>query len=324
MRTKTLRGFTLVELLVVIAIIGVLVALLLPAIQAAREAARRNQCVNNLKQMGIAMQMHHDAKKYFPAGRTNTSPGPGTATERLGVSWAFDLLPYVEQSAIHSSLVNTARVDDIQNSRAMRSPVVVFYCPSRRSPAADRDFDNDDTAPAEEHRNVAAGGDYAGSAGMHHDFSKSSSTLTDEYLATEGALYTRSQVSIRNASDGTANTIAIGEKYKLTEDEARNQAGFDGNRLHYFQADTAFFAGDNLETIISGTECGLAHGGSGGLPTTCGNNSLREQFGSNHAQVCNFVFLDGHVQSIPVSVDVITLQRLSMIGDGQIVDTSNL
>jgi prepilin-type processing-associated H-X9-DG protein len=205
----------------------------------------------------------------------------------------------------------------------MRSPVDVFFCPTRRNPAADRDFDNDDAAPAEEHRNVAAGGDYAGSAGMYHDFSKSS-TNTDEYLATEGTLYSRSQVSIRNASDGTANTIAIGEKYKLTEDEARNQSGFDENRLHYFQADTAFFAGDNLETIISGTECGLAHGGSTGLPTTCDKDDLREQFGSNHAQVCNFVFLDGHVQSIQQSVDVVTLQRLSMIGDGQVVETNNL
>src|SRR5690606_39193423 len=132
---------TLVELLVVIAIIGVLVALLLPAIQAAREAARRNQCVNNLKQMGIALQMHHDAKKNFPAGRTNTNAGPGTATSPLGVSWAFGLLPYMEQNTIYDSLVNTARVDDALNSLAMRSPVSVFYCPSRRNPIADRDFD---------------------------------------------------------------------------------------------------------------------------------------------------------------------------------------
>jgi prepilin-type N-terminal cleavage/methylation domain-containing protein/prepilin-type processing-associated H-X9-DG protein len=323
MRAKKLRGFTLVELLVVIAIIGVLVALLLPAIQAAREAARRNQCVNNLKQMGIALQMHHDAKKSFPAGRTNSSPGPGSATDPLGVSWGFELLPYVEQTAIHDALVNTARLDDMLHARAMRSPVDVFYCPSRRQPAADRDFDNDDQAPAEASRGVAAGGDYSGSAGIYNDFSLKADA-TDAYLLTEGTLYSKSKVNIRNASDGTATTFAIGEKYKLTEDEARNQTGFDENRLHYFQADTAFFPGDNLETIISGTECGLAHGGTAGLPSTCDKDDLRRQFGSNHPAICNFVFLDGHVQGVQQSVDLTTLQRLAMIADGQVVETSNL
>jgi prepilin-type N-terminal cleavage/methylation domain-containing protein/prepilin-type processing-associated H-X9-DG protein len=323
MRAKKLRGFTLVELLVVIAIIGVLVALLLPAIQAAREAARRNQCVNNLKQMGIALQMHHDSKKTFPAGRTNTTRGPGSATDPLGVSWAFQLLPSMEQRTIFDSLVNNATVDDLKNAQAMRSPVDVFYCPSRRNPVADRDFDKNDEAPADEHRAIAAGGDYAGSGGLYNGFIKDP-LQTDVYLLTEGTLYTRSAVSIRNASDGTASTFAIGEKYKLTEDEARNQTGFDEGRLHYFQADTAFFPGDNEETILSGTECGLAHGGSVGLPTTCDKDDLRKQFGSNHAQICNFVFLDGHVQGVSQSVDLTTLQRLSMIGDGNVVDATNL
>src|SRR5262245_4425854 len=86
------RGFTLVELLVVIAIIGVLVALLLPAIQAAREAARRSQCANNLKQLGLAVQLHHDAKRAFPTGRNST--------DTRSVSWAYYCLPYMEQQAM--------------------------------------------------------------------------------------------------------------------------------------------------------------------------------------------------------------------------------
>ena len=83
------RGFTLVELLVVIAIIGVLVALLLPAVQAAREAARRNSCVNHLKQIGLAVQNYHDSLGQYPSGRE--------AVDMRAVSWAFNLLPYLEQ-----------------------------------------------------------------------------------------------------------------------------------------------------------------------------------------------------------------------------------
>src|SRR5215475_8654036 len=102
-------GFTLVELLVVIAIIGILVAFLLPAIQAAREAARRTQCQNNLKQIGLAVQSHHDTRKAFPMGRNRI--------DQFAVSWAFFLLPYMEETSIYNSWDGTARVDDPKNSQ---------------------------------------------------------------------------------------------------------------------------------------------------------------------------------------------------------------
>ena len=96
MRTRIARtGFTLVELLVVIAIIGILVAFLLPAVQAAREASRRSQCQNNLKQIGVAVQNHHDARRAFPMGRNGIN--------QFAVSWAFFLLPYLEETAIYNS-----------------------------------------------------------------------------------------------------------------------------------------------------------------------------------------------------------------------------
>ena len=87
-------GFTLVEVLVVIAIIGILVAFLLPAIQAARESARRTQCQNNLKQIGVAVQNHHDTRKQFPMGRNRF--------DQYAVSWAFFLLPYMEETAVYN------------------------------------------------------------------------------------------------------------------------------------------------------------------------------------------------------------------------------
>ena len=102
----------MIELLVVIAIIGVLVALLLPAIQAARESARRSECQNQLKQQGLAIQMHHDVTQRYPMGRDRF--------DQFGVSWAFQLLPHLEELAVYQGRVATARVDDDVNAEAMR------------------------------------------------------------------------------------------------------------------------------------------------------------------------------------------------------------
>src|SRR5687767_10640340 len=97
------RGFTLVELLVVIAIIGILIALLLPAVQAAREAARRMQCSSNLKQIGLALHKYHDSFKAFPIGALTTAAGTGNATAGDWV-WTTTILPHIEQEAIFTNL----------------------------------------------------------------------------------------------------------------------------------------------------------------------------------------------------------------------------
>src|SRR5829696_980857 len=102
-RVKPLRGFTLIELLVVIAIIAVLIALLLPAVQAAREAARRSQCVNNLKQMGLAMHNYHSVIGTFPMGNARAFEAPGVVTDWGTFSAHAMLLPYVEQQALYNS-----------------------------------------------------------------------------------------------------------------------------------------------------------------------------------------------------------------------------
>ena len=149
------RGFTLIELLVVIAVIGILISLLLPAVQAARESARRASCQNNLRQIGIAVQSAHDNSGHYPTGRNGV--------DQFAVSWSFELLPFLEQQNVFESHVPTERVDAPANSQAMRTAVSTYYCPSRRSPAADRDFDNDGFATTTP--GVAAGGDYAANAG---------------------------------------------------------------------------------------------------------------------------------------------------------------
>ena len=288
-------AFTLVELLVVIAIIGVLVALLLPAIQAAREAARRSQCANNLKQLGVATQLHHNAKRDFPMGRNGA--------DTKSVSWAFFVLPYMEQSAIYNSYKKTLDVFDDGNSMAMRTPVPTFFCPSRRPPAADRDFDNNDeptTKPG-----VAAGGDYAANAGEELD------AEGDKYdPANNGPIFTRSMINEKHVTDGLSNTLGLGEKY-ITELVAEDETPPAEGREHAYRGDSAIFAGDSRDTVIRGTDDGFPQG----VPDDDDN----ERFGSEHGQQTHFVLLDGSVRLVSFSLDEHVYEALGNIGDDEAI-----
>lgn len=121
------NGFTLVELLVVIAIIGVLVALLLPAVQAAREAARRTQCKNNLRQLGLALHNHHDSKGAFPPGIVMTGPCCDTITLS---GWSIEILPYMEDATLRSLYNPQLSNGDIFNQSVRETYVPVHHCPS--------------------------------------------------------------------------------------------------------------------------------------------------------------------------------------------------
>lgn len=294
------RAFTLVELLVVIAIIGVLVALLLPAVQAAREASRKSQCKNNLKQIGLAVQMHHDTRKQFPTGRTSQV--------QQGASWAFLLLPYMEQKAIYDAYDASVPVFDDLNALAMRSPVATYFCPSRRSPSADRDFDNNNATPLV--TAAAAGGDYAANAGVHYRYGS-----TDEPLKFEdpglvaGPIFSFSRIKGRMVEDGLSNTLAVGERHIPVDLEVAAE------KEDQKSGDTAFFAGDSPETIFGGTEKGLATGYE---------DKSDDKFGSEHGDIVHFTFLDGHVSGLNADIDQTTLHHLSAISDGQVIDISEL
>ncbi len=129
--SKQVKGFTLVELLVVIAIIGILVALLLPAIQAAREAARRTQCKDNLKNIGLAILNHEDSLKVFPTGgvtwglsiEDSIENGRPVGTAKMGLGWAYQILPYMEEQSLHN-ITTTAQMASVA--------VPLYICPSRR------------------------------------------------------------------------------------------------------------------------------------------------------------------------------------------------
>ena len=291
------HGFTLVELLVVIAIIGILVALLLPAVQAARESARRTQCVNNLKQIGLALQTYHDSVGHFPTGRVERN--------ELGVSWAFELLPYMEQSNIYDAWVPTEAVFAEANIAAMRTPVDTYYCPSRRSPVADRNFDdNSSTSPV---TGVAAGGDYAASAGVEHNFDGDLDE-GEELEQVAGVIHTFSKISGRQVTDGLSNTLAVGGRHIPP---ARTDV--EPQMVQFHQGDTAFFASDRPTTIFA--EWDIARGP---------NDESNDEFGSEHGEVVNFVFLDGHVANISRQVEDQVFHPLCTYADGQIVSIGDL
>jgi prepilin-type N-terminal cleavage/methylation domain-containing protein/prepilin-type processing-associated H-X9-DG protein len=295
-------AFTLVELLVVIAIIGILVALLLPAIQAAREAARRNECQNHLKQIGLAIQNYHDTEKAFPMGRDRT--------DQFGVSWAFRLLPQLEETTMYASRVKTKRVDDAANDTAMRTPVQVYACPSRRTAAADRNFDNNDTPPLPEAIGVASLGDYAGNAGYSYTTGMEkvvADTFTTDLVNTAeaGPIYSGSKISGRRVEDGLSNTLAVGERHIPPADSNRPP-----EMQEYGQGDTAFLSGDTPYTTLRGCADGLATGQ---------DDASNTKFGGPHPGVVMFVYLDGHVAPVSDSIDVDTLKALSTIAGGETV-----
>jgi len=287
----SLRGFTLVELLVVIAIIGVLVGLLLPAVQAAREAGRRMQCGNNLKQIGLAIGAAHDAKKVYPTGRKTR--------ENTDYSWAFRLLPHMEEQATYDAWKPSLPASDAANSRAMRSPVATYFCPSRRGPAADRNFDNNNSVPPADSLRVAAGGDYAANAGTYFNYSTAANGSLDPKLA--GPIHTFSNVRSAQVTDGLSKTFAVGDRHLPPTIPGA------GSMDDYNKGDTAFFAADTPHTLFRDTYRGLADS----LADT--NN---RKFGSLHTGITQFVFLDGHVDALSNSTSRDVLRMYSAIGDG--------
>ena len=296
------RAFTLVELLVVIAIIGVLVALLLPAIQAARESARRAACKNNLRQVGIALQNYHDTYGNFPSARTG-KPQFSSGTDQFAVSWALLLLPFCEGQDQFDAWDPSQRVDSDLNAVAMRTPVAAFYCPTRRGPATDRDFDNNGGPSLVQA--AAAGGDYGANSGVSTRTGMESFNQGDFDAERFGPMYTQSEVSARRVTDGLSKTFAVGEKYLPPE-----IPNADPGTEDFLRGDAAFFAGDARHTVIRRSSAGFPDGP---------DDTYRGQFGSDHDNLSHFAFLDASVRVIPHDIDVDLLMSLSAVGDGGFV-----
>jgi prepilin-type N-terminal cleavage/methylation domain-containing protein len=346
------KAFTLVELLVVIAIIGILVALLLPAVQAAREAARRSSCQNNLKQLGVAGQMFVDTYKFFPsAGWGDWWVGcpDQPMGERQPGSWGYQLLSFIEEAS-RAQVGQGFRCGDA-NSRAaigkmVATPISVFYCPSRR-PAqayiwANTSNANFDPPP------LAGKSDYAGNIGDQNfvgtDVGPTSIANYDSHgwkysgpsfvaaiyprskcsTGHTGIVFQRSTIGFKKITDGSSKTYFVGEKSV--------QTGYyvDAYALNDDQSMYNGWDKDNVRsTAISFLPSGAVNLGVSYPPIPDsevmeGVGRYQWAFGSAHASGWGAVFCDGSVHFLSYDMDLTMHRDLGNRQDGNALDTSQL
>ena len=313
------KGFTLVELLVVIAIIGILVGLLLPAVQAARAAARRMQCSNNLKQLGLAVQNYNDAHKCVPAGFITNYPAGAlntaammSVTQRTHWSWGAFILPYIEQTALYNTLnPGQSSMDAILATpiglAALTTPIPAFVCPSDTGPALNNfnqtisDNPADANAPWYNRYVTSNGTDRIAIAKSNYVMSACSSVSTTppiwpQYGPATGVAWLNSRCRFADLTDGTSNTILIGER------------AFRFNNLTV-GAGTALGFSSTVNT--PGTSAGIKAAATGVLGLAynginwSANNRIHQPRGysSNHTGGAQFVLNDGSVHFISESID---------------------
>lgn len=303
-RADRSSGFTLVELLVVMAVIGILVGLLMPAVQMVRESARRTSCQNNLKQMGLAVQNHHDTVGRIPAARGYDG----------FLTWPVYLMPFLEQQAFQDQLDLKAKYA-AQDPAVLQIPMSVLFCPTRRGPGEISSFE-------QKAEPVGAVGDYAGNAGTPEHFPTfiwadvigepdgvfSSGLYVDNPVVSNRLVNgMKGRYRLADVTDGLTQTVFIGEKAVSTFGETQPGGWGDGSIYNGEEPGTAMRLG--------GPGFGLARTirieapGPGAIPV----------FGSYHPQLVNFSMGDGSVQGLSVDTDEETLRRLCSRNDGSTV-----
>jgi prepilin-type N-terminal cleavage/methylation domain-containing protein/prepilin-type processing-associated H-X9-DG protein len=311
-------AFTLVELLVVIAIIGILVALLLPAVQSARESARRVQCTNNLKQLSLGCLMHESTHKHFPTGGWNWywsgDPDRGFGNRQPG-GWTYTVLPFIEQSALFelgAGLSVAAKKPEFKKRGS--APVGTFYCPSRRRPnALKNQYDTYNSDPV----SLAARTDYAGNSGTDQSawwsgvptnggdpsFADGPSYVYPKYDGT-GLIFSLSMVRMNDITDGTSNTYILGEKYLNADHYDDSVEGTDNNPTYAgFDWDWQRWQGAGIRRDRKGL-------------------SDWNSFGSPHPAGATMAFCDGSVRHIIYNIDLNTHTNLCHKSDGIATDGS--
>ncbi len=293
------RGFTLIELLVVIAIIAILIALLLPAVQQAREAARRTQCKNNLKQIGLALHNYHDTHRVFPPGWIAVIGGVPSAHEGTsGVGWGTGILPYLEQNNIYQQFNASLPLTDPANALFLKSQIAGYKCPSDPQP----DFFaimEEGGGPVLAELPIA---NYIGCFGTEELGGCENSPGTLPVLANgtckgNGAFYHNSSVRIAAITDGTTNTFLVGERRTRRElDWMTSWPGMIAEGEEAFQR-----------------ICGSAD------HTPNHPDHHFDDFSSPNTGGAQFCLGDGSVRFISENIDVGVYQSLATIQGGEVV-----
>ena len=321
------RGFTLIELLVVIAIIAVLIALLLPAVQSAREAARRIQCTNNLKQMGLALHNYEGAIGSFPSGEISVLVNPNWTIPagncnafpaELGPGWSLFALafPYLEQQVLANALNFNVGIADPSNQTVRSTQVAVYACPSDSPPAQVSMYTCGspptagsvptalltDTAPSS----------YVGVLGGGNSNNPDPLCGCYEWQPFNGMFHRNSRVRVSSITDGTSNTVGVGER-----DSRFVQSSWVG--------------------VLPGAEViynpAMGHGCTNWRPaitavvvhsrqyTVNSPSASPAAFHTLHPGGGNFLFMDGSVRFIKNSVDLNTMRALCTRNYGEVISS---
>lgn len=312
---KKRRGFTLIELLVVISIIALLVALILPAVQQAREAARKTQCRNHLKQLALALHNYHDSHQVFPPGGVAIDPAKhvvicasgigfgaidvwaeaSAGAGKQGNSWMLHILPYIDQANRYNQWDFTKSVSD--NAAVAERNIPSFYCPSRRNGIRSKDI-------AIMFQNWSAGGnDYGGCVGGcngWHDCGAHESWVVPDGNRPagpcKGIFQVNSNIRMAHITDGASNTFMLGELQRLNEGKD-NTTSRDGWAVG---AVSVMFS-----SCSNGTECDGPNG------------AHFEDMGSEHVGGAFVALADGSVHFISNSINQTIIRYLgSIAGDG--------
>jgi prepilin-type N-terminal cleavage/methylation domain-containing protein/prepilin-type processing-associated H-X9-DG protein len=338
--SRTPAGFTLIELLVVIAIIAVLIALLLPAVQAAREAARRSQCTNNLKQIGLAIANYESAVGCIVSGYISSAvplaqfgvpgynPDPATFDNGPGWGWLAMLLPYAEQSPLYSAINVSLPTWVADNATAVGTQINIYLCPSANNPGPTCAMVDANRNPLPVANTQFARANYQYNQGWNDSSMPATVNVNDPVTGCNGPIYRNSHVTYAALTDGLSNTVVAGEKTPYLADAtwvgiipgyrhfaynafASLGTGGQGVNYDYASAILAAHSGPSLyenPVVIHPPDSPLGH---------------TDEMYALHPGGANILLGDGSVRFVKQSINLLTWSSLSSRNAGEVISADS-